>query len=66
MMKWKKQPALACPIDAFGVSARPMAAISGFFESHEPPCRNTGLLAMSLALNPVFLQKCRTQFESRF
>ncbi len=39
MMKWKNQPVLACPIDAIGASARPMAAFSGFFESHEPPPR---------------------------
>jgi len=25
------------PIDAIGASARPMAAFSGFYESHEPP-----------------------------
>jgi len=36
-MKSKKQPALACPIDAIGASARPMVAFSGFYESHEPP-----------------------------
>jgi len=36
-MKSKKQPALACPIDAIGMSACPMAAFSGFYESHEPP-----------------------------
>jgi hypothetical protein len=36
-MKSKKQPALACPIDAIGASARPMVAFSGFCESHEPP-----------------------------
>jgi len=36
-MKSKKQPALACPIDAIGASARPMVAFSGFSESHEPP-----------------------------
>jgi len=35
MMKLKKQPALACPIDAIGASARPMAVFSGFYESHE-------------------------------
>ena len=35
-MKSKKQPALACPIDAIGVSARPMLAFSGFYESHRP------------------------------
>jgi len=28
---------LACPIDAIGASADPMAAFSGFYESHEPP-----------------------------
>jgi len=28
---------LACPIDAIGASAGPMAAFSGFYESHEPP-----------------------------
>ena len=33
----KKQLAWACPIDAIGVSACPMAVFSGFFESHEPP-----------------------------
>jgi hypothetical protein len=36
-MKLKKQPALACPIDAIGASARPMVAFSGFCESHKPP-----------------------------
>ena len=36
-MKSKKQPALACPIDAIGASARPMVAFSGFCESREPP-----------------------------
>jgi len=36
-MKSKKQPALVCPIDAIGASARPMAAFSGFYESHKPP-----------------------------
>jgi len=36
-MKLKKQPALVCPIDAIGVSARPMVAFSGFYESPEPP-----------------------------
>ena len=36
-MKCPKQPALACHFDAIGVSARPMAAFSGFYESHEPP-----------------------------
>ncbi len=37
MMKSKKQPALVCPIDAIGVSARPMAVFSGFYESPGPP-----------------------------
>ncbi len=37
MMKCPKQPALACPIDAIGASARPMVAFSGFYENHEPP-----------------------------
>jgi len=36
-MKSKKQPALACPIDAIGASAHPMAAFSGFHESPRPP-----------------------------
>jgi hypothetical protein len=36
-MKWRNQPALACPIDNIGVSASPMAAFSGFNESHKPP-----------------------------
>ena len=36
-MKSKKQPALACPIDAIGVSDCPMVALSGFYESHECP-----------------------------
>jgi hypothetical protein len=35
-MKLKKLPALACPIDAIGVSACLMAAFSGFCESHKP------------------------------
>ena len=33
----KNQPALACPIGNIGASARPIAAFSGFYESHEPP-----------------------------
>ncbi len=34
----KTQPtATAQPIDAIGASARPMAAFSGFYESHKPP-----------------------------
>jgi hypothetical protein len=37
MMKLKKQPALTCPFDNVGASARPMVAISGFYESHKPP-----------------------------
>ena len=37
MMKSTKQPALVCPIDAIGASARPMAVFSGFYESPEPP-----------------------------
>jgi len=36
-MKSKKQPALACLIDAIGASARPMAVFSGFYESPSPP-----------------------------
>ena len=36
-MKSKKQPALACLIDAIGARARLMVAFSGFYESHEPP-----------------------------
>jgi len=36
-MKYRNQPALACNIDAIGASAHPMAAFSGFYESHEPP-----------------------------
>ena len=36
MMKCKKQPALVCPIGNIGASACPMAAFSGFYESHEP------------------------------
>jgi hypothetical protein len=36
-MNCRKQPALACPIGNIGVSARPMVAFSGFYESHEPP-----------------------------
>ena len=36
-MKPKKQLALVCPIDAIGVSARPMAVFSGFYESPGPP-----------------------------
>ena len=35
-MKLKKQPALACPIDAIGASARLMVAFSGFYESPGP------------------------------
>jgi len=37
MMKCPKQPALACPFDAMGVSTCPMVAFSGFYGSHEPP-----------------------------
>jgi len=36
-MKSKKQLALACPIDAIGVSAHPMDVFSGFYESPGPP-----------------------------
>jgi hypothetical protein len=36
-MKSKKQPALACPMDAIEASARPMVTFSGFCESHKPP-----------------------------
>ena len=36
-MKCKNQPALVCPIGNIRASARPMAAFSGFYESHEPP-----------------------------
>jgi len=36
-MKLKKQPALACPIDAIRASARPMVVLSGFYESPGPP-----------------------------
>jgi len=36
-MKSKKQPALAYPFDNIGVSARPMVAFSGFYESYQPP-----------------------------
>ena len=36
-MKSKKQPVLACPIDAIRVSACPMVAFSGFYESPRPP-----------------------------
>ena len=36
-MKCPKQPALVCPIDAIGASARPMVAFSGFYEGHQPP-----------------------------
>jgi len=35
-MKSKKSPALACPTDAIGASARPKAAFSGFYKSHKP------------------------------
>ena len=34
--KSKKQPALACPFDNIRVSACPMVAFSGFYESHKP------------------------------
>ena len=37
MMKLKKQPALVCPIDSIGASARPMTVFSGFYESPGPP-----------------------------
>ena len=36
-MKWKKQSALVCPIDAIGASACPMAVFSGFYESPGSP-----------------------------
>ena len=36
-MKCRNQPALACPFDNNGASARPMVVFSGFYESHEPP-----------------------------
>ena len=36
MMNSKKSPALVCPIDAIGASARLMVAFSGFYESHKP------------------------------
>jgi len=36
-MKSKKQPALACPIDAIGASARPMGVFSCFYESPGSP-----------------------------
>jgi len=36
-MKCKTQPALASPIGNIEASACPMAAFSGFFESHKPP-----------------------------
>ena len=36
-MKCKNQLALVCLMDDIRVSARPMAAFSGFYESHEPP-----------------------------
>jgi hypothetical protein len=36
-MKSKKQPALVCPFDNIGASARPMMAFSGFYGSHKPP-----------------------------
>jgi hypothetical protein len=36
-MKCKNQPALACPIGNIGASAHPMAAFSGYYESHEAP-----------------------------
>jgi hypothetical protein len=32
-MKLKKQPALVCPIDAIGASARLMAVFSGFMKA---------------------------------
>jgi len=37
MMKCRNQPALTCPIDAIGATARPMAAFICFYESHKPP-----------------------------
>jgi len=36
-MNCGNQPTLACPIGNNRASARPMAAFSGFYESHEPP-----------------------------
>ncbi len=41
-MKSKKQPALACPIDAIGASACPMAVFSGFYESPGSPQSGDG------------------------
>ena len=38
-MNCRNQPASACPIGNIGLigaSARPMAAFSGFYESHKP------------------------------
>jgi len=35
-MKCPKQPDLACPFYNIGVSACPMMAFSGFYESHQP------------------------------
>jgi hypothetical protein len=35
-MKRPKQPSLACPFHNIRVSACPMVAFSGFYESHEP------------------------------
>ena len=36
-MRCKNQPALVCPVGNIGASAYPMAAFSGFYESHKPP-----------------------------
>jgi hypothetical protein len=41
-MKSKKQPALVCPIDVIGASARPMAVFSGFYESPGHPPSGDG------------------------
>ncbi len=50
-MKSKKQPVLACPIDAIGVSACPMAAFSGFYESPRPPLSGDACDIVSLHCN---------------
>ena len=60
-MKCRNQPALACPIDAIGASARPMAVFSGFYESHEPPPSGD-----AWGIVPPHLDDCRNCHQSGY
>ena len=53
MMKYRNQPALACPIGDIGASAHPIAAFSGFYESHKPPPSGDAC-GISLSVNSQF------------